>query len=124
MERRRVLIVDDSERFVDALTWALRASRRFEPVATAGRGEDALLWLGNPANEVELALVDLRMPGIGGLAAIPAMRRLRPDLRIVANSAGEEAANREAALHAGAHAYCVKGDSEALLLELERVAAA
>lgn len=122
MEQRRVLIVDDSESFVEALVWALRSTGRFEPVAAAGSGEEALTWLSDAHNALDVALVDLRMPGMGGLAAIPQIRALRPAVPIVANSAGEEGTNREAALEAGADAYCVKGDAEALLRELERVA--
>jgi DNA-binding NarL/FixJ family response regulator len=91
-------------------------------VAAASNGEEALAWLSDPQHEADVALVDLRMPGMGGLDVIPAIRELRPELAIVANSAGEEDTNRQAALDAGAHAYCVKGDADALIAELERVA--
>lgn len=71
--RRRVLIVDDSavarlvvQRMVDSLDG-------FEVVATAGTAEQALERLGE--TPVDVVLLDLELPGMGGIEALPRLAR-------------------------------------------------
>lgn len=94
-----VLVVDDSR--VSRLL-----SRQFilhlQPgwtVEEAPSGEEAIARLETLA--ADLILLDLNMPGMGGLAAIEPMRRLRPQARITLLTANVQDATREKAAALG-----------------------
>jgi DNA-binding NarL/FixJ family response regulator len=71
-----VMIVDDSEVFRGALRDLIAATPGFLLVAESCSGEEALetIELARP----QLVLIDIRMPGIGGLAAARAILKLHP----------------------------------------------
>ena len=62
-----MLVVDDQEPFRDAMRELVAATAGFELVGEAASGEDALAAIGNLSPE--LVLMDVRMPGIGGIEA-------------------------------------------------------
>jgi CheY-like chemotaxis protein len=68
----RVLIVDDHPRNRALLAEVVEATAGFTAVGTAASGEEALGRLGH----ADLVLMDVRMPGGGGVAAARAMARL------------------------------------------------
>jgi len=76
----RVLIVDDEERFRQTLV-KLLASRGMT-AASAGSGEEALEMLGREPYDV--VLLDVRMPGMGGMKALPRIKELRPEAEVLA----------------------------------------
>jgi CheY-like chemotaxis protein len=71
-----VMIVDDSEVFRGALRELIAATPGFVLVAESCSGEEALetIELVSP----QLVLIDVRMPGIGGVAAARAIMQRRP----------------------------------------------
>ncbi len=76
----RVLIVDDEERFRSTLV-KLLASRGMT-AAAAGSGEEALEVLAREPFDV--ILLDVRMPGMGGMKALPRIKELRPEAEVLA----------------------------------------
>jgi DNA-binding NarL/FixJ family response regulator len=70
----RVLTVDDQAVFRRAAREVINATEGFEPVGDAASGEEALKEVARL--RPELVLVDVRMPGIGG---IETARRIRSD---------------------------------------------
>ena len=84
-------------------------------VAQAGTGEEALELFRR--NKPDVTLMDLRLPGIGGVEAIAAMRTTRPDARfiVVTTYDGDEDIHR--ALEAGAQGYIIKGMPYQTLVE-------
>jgi two-component system, NtrC family, response regulator HydG len=79
MTRRRILVVDDEE----GLRTSLAANLELEgyEVAEASSGPQAIdLVRGQP---FDLVLSDIRMPGMSGVDAFRAIRKLRPDLGVV-----------------------------------------
>jgi len=91
-----VLLVDDSEVFLDACRRVVRATAGFDVVGTAASGEEAV------ARAVELrprlVLMDVRMPGIGGAAAAQRIHQLVPEavvVMITADSAGSALDGRD-----------------------------
>ena len=75
----KVLLVDDEEQFLDALSQRLEA--RGLKVDAVTSGEDAL-------NQVEdrnfdAIIVDLAMPGIDGIETLKRIKAKRPDLEII-----------------------------------------
>jgi DNA-binding response OmpR family regulator len=75
----RVLLVDDEERFVSVLTKRLRL--RGVEADYACSGEEAL----SAARErrFDVAVLDIKMPGIGGIELRGKLKEIAPDLRFV-----------------------------------------
>jgi DNA-binding NtrC family response regulator len=80
----RVLVVDDEENQRRALSIGLKLDG-FDVVMAASAAE-ALRVLSTPP-AVELALIDLMMPGLNGLELARQIRRLYPSVRVVLSSA-------------------------------------
>jgi DNA-binding NarL/FixJ family response regulator len=77
----QTLVVDDQEAFRDVLRDIVGATPGFELVGEAASGEAALALVGELSPQ--LVLMDIRMPGIGGIEATRVLARGRPDLPIV-----------------------------------------
>jgi DNA-binding NtrC family response regulator len=77
--RRRILVVDDERIVCDALARHLR-NAGFD-VEVAYGGAAALDLLGK--QEIDLALVDIRMPKVTGFDVLEALQRVQPDVRAV-----------------------------------------
>jgi len=78
-QRIKVLLVDDEETFRETLAKLLR--RRGLDVATAASGEEGLERLVEHLPDV--VVLDLRMPGLDGLATLSRINELRPGTRVV-----------------------------------------
>ncbi len=78
-ERPRVLVIDDEIEIREALDMFL-SSEGYD-VATAESGDAAV----ERAKEqvFELAITDLRMPGMNGAETVAALKRLNPDLAVI-----------------------------------------
>ena len=107
--RERVLVVDDAANLRELLTVLLDVEDDFEVVGTAADGVQALEKAQslNP----DIVLLDLAMPVMDGLQALPGLRQRLPDARIVIFSGFEHEALAREALAAGADAYIEKGTS-------------
>jgi DNA-binding response OmpR family regulator len=81
----RVLIVDDEENQRRTLAIGLRLEG-FD-IAVAGSSQDAIRALGAASAGIDLALIDLMMPGLNGLELARQIRRLYPSVRVVLSSA-------------------------------------
>jgi DNA-binding NtrC family response regulator len=77
--RARLLVVDDEESMRYFLTRSLRRER-YE-VEAAASGEEALELAA--AREFDLALLDLRLPGMDGMQLLAALKALAPTIRVI-----------------------------------------
>ena len=77
----RVLTVDDQVVFRDAARDVIAATAGFEPVGDAGSGEEAMAEVDRL--RPELVLLDVRMPGIGGIEAARRITAAHPDTVVV-----------------------------------------
>jgi len=102
----RVLVVDDTPA-LRALTRAVLDGTGFEVVGEAGDGLAGV----NLASELQpdLVLLDLAMPVMDGLEALPRMREVAPGARVVIVSGFERRAMESQVVEAGADAYLQKG---------------
>jgi DNA-binding NarL/FixJ family response regulator len=116
----RILIVDDHPLTRDALA-ALLAQHHFSVVGEAADGEQAI----EVARELQpdLILLDLTMPGIGGLGALPLLREVAPDCEVVMLTASVAEENLLAAIRAGAAGYLLKTEPPDRIVEFLRGAA-
>ncbi|HSD02040.1 MAG TPA: response regulator transcription factor [Gaiellales bacterium] len=110
----RVLIADDEPLLLEALGEVIDSSPHFEIVATAANAADATRLAGDLRPQV--ALLDVRMPDGGGIAAAKGIRTTSPATRVVALSAYEDEARVRAMRGAGAVDYVVKGSPAAAIL--------
>jgi two-component system response regulator PilR (NtrC family) len=100
----RLLIIDDEQSMREWLTIAL--SQDGYDVETAASGEDAIKVL--ERIPVDLALVDLRMPGMDGLATLRAIKRANESVSVVIMTAYATAETAVHALKEGAYDYIIK----------------
>jgi PAS domain S-box-containing protein len=110
----RVLIVDDAEDIRMLLRIRLSKHGRFEVVGEAVDGMDAV----DRARELQphLVLLDMAMPRMDGLQALPLIREAVPDVRVIVLSGFNQGTLEREALAAGADRYVVKGGSMRELL--------
>jgi DNA-binding NarL/FixJ family response regulator len=82
MRRLKVLIADDHELMVEAIRLALeQAPDEFEVVGVTSRGPQVLPLVGR--TQPDLALLDLRMPGMDGLACLELLQTRYPNVKAV-----------------------------------------
>jgi two-component system response regulator RegA len=115
-----VLVADDDRAFCSALGGALR--RRGYAVIVAHAFDEAVVEA--QAWQPERAIVDLRMPGPGGVEIVTALRAIRPDLRIVVLTGYGSIATAVEAIKRGAVHYLTKpAETGDILAAFEHVAA-
>src|SRR5882724_3708968 len=95
-----VLVIDDSDIFLHIAQLVLRLERGLDVVGAFADAREALARVEELAPDV--ALVDLAMPGVCGLEAIPRIREIAPRTGIIALTLLDADAYRKAALAAGA----------------------
>ena len=117
----RVMLVDDHA-LVRMGFRMLLADSGFEVVAEADSGEQACADYAQVQPDV--VVMDLSMPGMGGLEAVRRLLAQDPKVRILALSAHEDTAHPRRVLHAGALGYLAKRSApEALIAAVTAVAA-
>ena len=104
-----MLVVDDAANLRELLTLLLEAEDDFVVVGAAADGAQAVARAAELRPDI--VLLDLAMPVMDGLQALPELRRLLPAARIVVFSGYEEESLARASLEAGADAYVEKGTS-------------
>jgi len=102
----RVLIVDDHAVVRNGLKFFFMASDEFELVGEAADGEQAVQVCAQAQPDV--VLMDLLMPGTGGIEATRAIRRCCPQVQVIALTSFKEKEYVEGALKAGASGYLLK----------------
>ena len=117
----RVMLVDDHA-LVRMGFRMLLADAQVEVVAEAGDGEQACQLY--PRVKPDVVVMDLSMPGMGGLEAVRRLIAQDPKAKILALSAHEDTAHPRRVLRAGALGYLAKRSApEALITAVRAVAA-
>lgn len=118
----RVLVVDDQPLFREGVLMLLAADRELAVVGEAGDGETAITLAAELAPDV--VLMDLRMPGCGGVVATARILADRPATKILVLTTFDDDHSVFPALRAGAVGYLLKDVSAADLRKAIRDAAA
>lgn len=118
----RVVIADDHPMFLEGLRFTLGQAPDVTVVGEAGDGAAALSQVRRHAPD--LVLMDLAMPGMGGLEAITRLGELADPPRVLVLTLSEDDASVYAAVRAGAHGYLVKGASAEEVTSAVRAVAA
>lgn len=103
----KVLLVDDHELVRMGIKRLLQDVQGVKVIGEAGAGEEAVLL----AKELvpDVVVMDVHMPGIGGLEATRKMVRHNPDIKILALTIYEDEPYPSRLLQAGASGYITKG---------------
>ncbi len=116
----RILLADDHVLVRDGLKLILDSVPDLSVVAEAGDGVEALrLAL---SEEVHLAVLDVAMPRMGGLAVARELAKQRPELRVLMLSVHDNEQYFFEALKAGASGYVLKSEANRDLIEACRAA--
>ena len=102
----KILIADDHPLLLEGIRQVLEEDGRFEVVAEARNGADALSQL--ERLDVEVALLDVRMPGMDGFECLDRIRVAHPRVKIVLCSMQSDPVQIQAAFRRGACGYVVK----------------
>jgi len=113
---RRVLIVDDAEDLRMLLRFRMERAEQLEVVGEAADGLEAVEQA--RLLQPDLVILDVAMPHMDGLQALPLIREAVPEVRVIMLSAFNEDTMAESARQAGADHYVVKGSSLSELVEL------
>lgn len=116
----RVLVVDDHDLVRTGITRMLSDIDGIKVIGQANCGEEAL----KQARELkpDVVLMDIKMPGIGGLEATRKLLRSQPDVKVIAVTACEDDPFPTRLLQAGAAGYLTKGAALEEMVQAIRLA--
>ena len=119
MQQLRILLVDDEEDLVSAM--AERLTLRGFQVQTATRATEALRHLDE--NPFDVLILDVKMPGIGGLSLMVEIKRKHPHLPVILFTGHGSVADAQRGMQEGAFDYLMKPIDVDALVEKIRSAA-
>jgi len=115
-----LLIVDDHEIVRAGIKRLFENTPNLNIVADLGSGEEAYQFLHK--NTVDLIIMDISMPGKGGIETTNQIKKRYPKIKILMLSMHDNAMIIEKAIKAGADGYILKNDlSDDLLNAVEKV---
>ncbi len=115
-----VLVVDDSADLRELISMVIDRSPGWQVVAIAAEGQQAVEVARD--RQPDLVLLDIAMPVMDGMQALPLIREAAPEAVVVMLSGYPFSAAGQGALNAGAHGYLEKSDLvNGLIPRLERI---
>jgi two-component system response regulator NreC len=114
----RVLLADDHAVLRSGLRLLLTSQNEYDVVGEASSGTETLTLA--ERLQPDLILLDLSMPSLGGLDALPALRKLVPSARILILTMHDDPQYLRQALKRGASGYVLKKAADAELLSAIR----
>lgn len=106
-----VWLIDDSEHFSHTASSILNESAEVECTRTFPRCETAIEALRGENDPPSVILLDIEMPGMGGLEAIKPLKKLAPSTQILMITAYDEDTYIRRAIARGASGYLLKNSS-------------
>lgn len=118
----KILLVEDDELFRLGLRVRLEQEPGLEIVAEAEDGETAIEMV--KRHSLNIIVLDIGLPGLGGVEACRQIRQLASDLPILVLTSHTQKALINRIIAVGAQGYCLKGvPSQTLILAIQSVAA-
>ncbi len=119
----RILLVEDDELFRLGLSTRLAREPDLIVAAEAEDGETALEIIKTDI-AIDIAILDIGLPGIDGLETCQQLRLCRPDLRILVLTSNQQPQSIEDLISANVNGYCLKGlASESIILAIRSIVA-
>lgn len=121
-QRSRILIADDHVLIRHGIKNIINKDSEYQVVGEVADGRELVEFLDK--NEVDLIILDISMPGIGGLEAIRLVKNKTPEIKILMLTMHKAKQYFYNALSAGADGYLMKDDSDdELLIAIDKIAA-
>lgn len=114
----RVLVADDHHLVRTSIARVLDSEPDIEVVAEADSGESALQSCREHLPDI--AMIDIRMPGIGGLETILKLLKTQPDTRIIVLTGQVEESTAQRLIDSGVTGFISKGTELDLMIEAVR----
>jgi len=114
-----IYIVEDNDRMRALLHDWIDELPGLDVCGAAANAEDALREL--PQVHADLAVIDMSLPGMGGIELVAALRERQPQTRCLILSGHNEKTYVERALAAGAQGYLLKGEPSEIENAITRV---
>ncbi|MET9433472.1 response regulator transcription factor [Streptomyces sp. NPDC006551] len=121
-QRIRVVIADDEPLIRAGIRMILTSDPEIEVVAEAANGREAVEEA--RAHAADVVLLDIQMPVLDGLSALPELRRAAPSARVIVLTTFGERENVLRALEHGGAGFLLKDTAPAELIRAVRAAAA
>ncbi|MET9376126.1 response regulator transcription factor [Streptomyces sp. NPDC002992] len=121
-QRIRVVIADDEPLIRAGIRMILTSDQDIEVVAEAANGREAVEQARSYAADV--VLLDIQMPVLDGLSALPELRRAAPSTKVIVLTTFGERENVLRALEHGGAGFLLKDTAPAELIRAVRAAAA
>jgi DNA-binding NarL/FixJ family response regulator len=118
----RVLVVDDDALVRAGLRMILSSAEEIEVVGEAADGSEAVAAA--QAHRPDVVLMDIRMPGMDGIAATSALRRLATPPHVIVLTTFQADEHVLSALRAGADGFLLKDTAPAEIVRAVRLVAA
>jgi two-component system invasion response regulator UvrY len=109
--KTRVLIVDDHDLVRFGFKSLLGAQDSIEVAAALSSGEEAINWCRDNKGEVDVILMDVNMPGIGGIEATHRISKMWPEIGIIIVTVHDSGPLPKQLLNGGAKGYLTKGNN-------------
>jgi DNA-binding NtrC family response regulator len=104
MDNPMVLFVDDEVEFIETLM--KRIHKRGMTVAGVGSGAEALAWL--ERHEVDVVVLDVKMPGMDGIQTLREIKKLKPLVEVILLTGHANLESASAGMALGAFDYLMK----------------
>lgn len=125
MQKIKVMLVEDHPEYRDVIKLALDEEADVELIKQVGSSERALsvLQRAEPEEVPDLILLDLNLPGISGIDAIPDIRSFAPMTKIIVLTQSAKEADVMRAIHHGASGYLLKSSTASQVVDAVRTVA-
>lgn len=118
----KLLLVDDESAFLDAM--ARRLKKRDFEIFTATSGMDAIELLSKDGEQVEVVILDVKMPGMDGIETLAEVKRKFPLVEVVMLTGHATVASAIDGMKQGAFDYLMKPcDMDVLVAKVGEAAA-
>lgn len=109
----RVMMVEDHPEYREGIALALETEDDVELISKFGTAERALrhLQVRHQPQKPDVILLDLNLPGISGLEALPYFRTCLPDAKVIILTQSDCETDVLAAISAGAAGYLLKSET-------------
>lgn len=109
------LIVDDHQLVLDGIKLMLEGHEEIQVVAEAHNGQEAIDYAA--AHDVDVILMDLNMPEVNGIDACKAIKKLKPETKIMILSMISEHKMIKSVMKTGANGYMLKNSGQEEIIE-------
>ena len=121
MAKLKILLADDHPLFRSGIKLLLQRQKDFDVIGEASDGAECVKLA--QKLKPDLVLLDLHMEGVGGLEALPLLKKEVPEAHVLMLTVSEDAADLIEALKLGAAGYLLKNiDTDFLLDSIKRAA--